>query len=1139
MREREPIELTTKPVDSTLNLRGNIFMPEPGSGEIPQAPSEIKDSPENKKGNIGRAVSERENTARQALRNLVAPGEDASIEERSSYELIKRELLEMAGRPAIAGGAEDRTEKMTPAEMAKEIRDSLNELPSTERQKYLARLEEAKSLGPKEKEDLLREMVNAIDSQINDVTRIIDETIRNSRISQSESEDAIGPGSSRDEVYKEINKSHKVKIDTLASSIKQGISRLSDSEEKNEEVIGELLNDEALFSWVGTLAIDNEDDSSLRVREQIGDVMSSKDSIEDKKARLSQIVDSISQRYIARKEKRPEDPYNPVDSIQDLAKWISASQGADLWGENGQYPILDKEGKFHGENMILWVREQTNKMHVDNRNDAISPLGSIHVKIGISPVSLYEMVRIDRQRFMKDEETGAVLDDLAEELIIEAWGFGQVRNFDLAYNQQMRDDKKLPEAIGQIHARNDLTNGTTFRELMQMPDVFGKDAKVGRAVMFANDFYYNLSDWEVLVGILGGEKAAAEFPKRLSEFRASEADTVAKIDKKLLAEGFNKDTKASEKEYKREFGERYGLEIVNAIGDIETFTKVDFRNALRIIQNKTDWEGEEKDNKLESFEGFYDAKDPDRFYVTETQADTGEKIQHDLFDSQGRFNIATFVKYMNIYNYANPEQSMLALTKELVRQKAAQKFGLKAGVESDKTLAERKKQKFAELVKEQISIGRTELQARNEAKRQIFGIERRAERINLEFAEHLAYAFQRPYGGAARNDVNRRGFNALAKLNMEDYLTRQSAANRAGPVGIREAVGIYRNLGPDMWTALRTESRQSPNEIFKDVRNIENTSLGELIAKYKDGLSEKEKAEFSDKSPEEQRDILREKAVKDEVKGLKFADGAEADVASNVQGRGFQIFHAQTGGDRMDLNKAVTWDPFTGVKIDTPYVEEHVNDGMIKPARYFGSTNGANKFSSETRRLTKVVDGLPVYEDTTLAESSYSPEIIREMVLYNGGRIAGERVSIDANGKVDLTNLSQEQKDYLDYGDGRLLMVKVGLALDFGALLAHHRKLRGHAQRWGWVKNEAFFGMLEAMEEMEPDPNNPGRERTKLDENGQPLRFFDDKLMNLMRKRGGVKSWKLLLEDAGLQAGGPLALSILEMIMKFSQGIVK
>lgn len=941
------------------------------------------------------------------------------------------------------------------------------------------------------------------------------------------------------EEVQEFIDSQKAEIDQIMEGLLQKISGADAS--NFDQIFAEISGNEDFNAWIDAVYREKpkyKENVNKRIRlerhnlrQRITNIGASSEDVSAKKMKLAELVRTIGEKFKTDELQEGKDQYNPVTSVQELGKYIAITHGADLWGEKGIHPIIDENGEFHPENMIIWMREQTNKMHTDNRSDAISPLGSIHINTGFRDVSLYEMVRLNRQRYMRDARSpsGEILDSLAEELIMESWAFGQIRNASLAYVQAMNEDKRLPEVINQIHARSDLTHGETLRILLKMSDSFGGgDLRVGRAVLYANDVYYHLSDWQKLVEIFGG-KAGFGFIERFNtqgmpgiianvDGQSAEIERMAR--QKVIDKGKdpNHDKKALEDAIKSIRNIQIESAILKYISDperagglgVETLTKDDFRDAIRVIQGKNDWED------IDDYDGFYSASNPDMFYCKNPSAKEGGSVN--LFDTEGRFDILTFVRGMNIYNDANPDISKVDLLRELIRLKAAKATGISGGIARDWDGDDGKNARRAQweaIVETQksMSSSMTDEHAQKEATRQMKDIKRKGARVNIEFAEHLAEAFQRPYGGAARNDTNRRGYDALTKMYLEEYLVRQSAAGRGGPVGVREAVGIYRNVGPDHWAALKTETGYSPVEVYDAIRDIENNP----------NLDDQQKSE----------------QIKAWIDELKFATSAEKDIAGNVQSRGFQMFHAQTGGHRLELDKLVSYDPFTGVKINLGEWEDKFSDGIIKPARYFGSTNGGMKWTSKVRRLDSIAsdkNGFPTYETVTLAEASYGPKVIGHFKEQ-----LRKEFHIDEGTNIDLGNLdalgeakAKAIRQYMDYGEGRIAMVKIGLALDLGAQLLHHRNLRGHAHRWGYVRTEAFFHALEAMEEIKSD----GKGGTV----GTGKTFFDHELMELIREEGRSKKFRLAAEDLGLEmagAGGPLWGALIEMLARIGQASVR
>ena len=123
-----------------------------------------------------------------------------------------------------------------------------------------------------------------------------------------------------------------------------------------------------------------------------------------------------------------------IDSVEALARFIVQKQNAELWGEDGELPII-KDGKFNETNFILWLRQQSGELHWDNPNAKMAPLEAVGIQnIYGSFIPIYFMTRF-KEQYLKDESSGRVLTDLAEDLKYEAFLFGDWRNAYLIHRQ--------------------------------------------------------------------------------------------------------------------------------------------------------------------------------------------------------------------------------------------------------------------------------------------------------------------------------------------------------------------------------------------------------------------------------------------------------------------------------------------------------------------------------------------------------------------------------------------------------------------------------------------------------------------------------------------------------------------------------
>lgn len=119
-------------------------------------------------------------------------------------------------------------------------------------------------------------------------------------------------------------------------------------------------------------------------------------------------------------------------------------------------------------------------------------------------------MKYDKQRYFSDPNTGEIMDDLYNEVVLEAWLFGVCTN-DLAYRQVMNSDEKLFDAIAALNAKNEHTNSTNAADYYSMADRYvrgydenGKervrDTKVGDGILLANSIYRNIADIDRLQG---------------------------------------------------------------------------------------------------------------------------------------------------------------------------------------------------------------------------------------------------------------------------------------------------------------------------------------------------------------------------------------------------------------------------------------------------------------------------------------------------------------------------------------------------------------------------------------------------------------------------------------------------------------
>lgn len=410
---------------------------------------------------------------------------------------------------------------------------------------------------------------------------------------------------------------------------------------------------------------------ATRVSEQREDESSGSDEELIKKGRKKGVVfNSIYQRGITEGWFDPDLLRTEPRSIVDLAKWIMITDDARIWGPDGDNPLFvvktvgvpnldpltgeqlkDKNDKllwkeqaeieFQSDSFIKWLRNKMIELHLDNSTDPMSPLTQVAIRTLYSPVNLISM-KYDKQRYFSDPKTGEIMDDLYNEVILEAWLFGVRRNNDLAYRQVMNSDDKLFETIVGLNSKNEHTNSTNAADYYSMADKYvrgydenGKerkrDTKVGDAILMANALYRNISDIEKLRQLLPS--------------------------------------------------------------DSPLFTREGWENAVRVINGVGKWEKITEYANMRFEEG--------RVYVI----DPATKQEQVIFDKDGKVNDANLIKYLNFFVSPTSLQTNIAHVRELVKLSIAKEIGLDDGLSYPPTKEEwDREEELAKSEKRSISL---------------------------------------------------------------------------------------------------------------------------------------------------------------------------------------------------------------------------------------------------------------------------------------------------------------------------------------------------------------------------------------------------------------------------------------------------
>lgn len=722
-----------------------------------------------------------------------------------------------------------------------------------------------------------------------------------------------------------------------------------------------------------------------------------------------------------------------INSIQDLAKFIMNKQESALYGAFNKYALIDyvkdpatgeTKEVFRPDNFLIWVRDQIIQLHDDNRTGEMQPLSAVAIETQLRTITIYMMQRFKGQYF-RDEETNEIMTDLADTAVNMCYLFGFFRNMDLAYKQVMNSDEDLPKTIVGIHAKNDVTHGDNWAQFLSMPDRFGQAKK------------------DPSGNVLRDEKGSIVYDR---DTRVGDAELVANDIYYNLSD----------------IGEL--RDIVGEKGSL--MTKEGFKKTL-LLQQMTAGQKHEWDGGPDGVEGFYD-KEKDNFYLY--NKDTGKKDYIFKGNSIDEKNYLTFV---NFFNAPTPDKTQMDFVRDLIRLTIAEKAGLESGLaRNEQELAERKAR--YEKRKAENGIDDAEMDYKRHVK---------AAQINTKFAEYSSFVQQRPLMVAARNDINRRGYDASTKLDL-NYIVRQSGAGTAGPIGSTEFLKhqIIKNFGVDFVAGLKTESKRSPYEIFREIRKAMNdTSLSH------------------DQREDKKAALLAE---------LRFQDNAALDYSSNAIKRAYDIFHQVVDAQGLDLNKIVSKNFLEGIKYNTAEFEKQIKDDFIKPMRYAFSSNSALKYGQMYRGFEQLKDNMPVYKWKTLADHMFGDEVlddIKKDALKN--RLKIDKYD-DEGHKIPPSKMSHMQRyqEYLNSSDGRTRIVKNITRARLAAELRKHRNRWGPAERWSADMVNKFLLSLETIKEFKKD------EKGNIVETGD--RFFSDGDIAWIRQHSKTGYKRMMAEEA-------------------------
>jgi len=746
-------------------------------------------------------------------------------------------------------------------------------------------------------------------------------------------------------------------------------------------------------------------------------------------------------------------------SVVDLAKWIMVTDDARIWAPDATYPLfkiikeanLDTgeaaEIEFQPDSFIIWLRNKMIELHNDNSTDPMSPLTQVAIRTLYSPVNILQM-KYDKQRYFSDPNTGEIMDDLYNEVVLEAWLFGVRRNNDLAYRQVMNSDEKLFDAIAALNAKNEHTNSTNAADYYSMADRFvrgydenGKekvrDTKVGDGILLANSIYRNIADIDRLQG----------------------ADAVTENGKtKPAVEGV--------------------LEKDNVM-----FTRKGWEDAIRMLTDKGVWE------EVKSYGNLYFEDE-----VYSVNPKTKQKTV--IFDKTGKINKAGFIGYMNFFVSPTSLQSNIRVVREIVKQAVADEMNFDNGLGYPPSEEEKE---------------RDHSEAKAEKKNFSITARRNVKRVNLEFVEINSFVEQRWNGAAAKADTGFRGYDAWTKMNAQKYRERQSGGGTMGPIGNPYDIPILKNVAPDMWLSMRTESNESAQEVFNKIVRIQRQ-----IYKYPDGDPERERLQ-------KERDEI--------MATLRFPDTTQQDWASNQVIRGAKIWHAMLGTEDIGFSKLVTRNAFGVLQYSRGEFEKVVKDEFLKNRRYAFKSNNAINYGAVDRVYTDVGEGKMGFKDMTVAESMFGHNVIYPLLEeWYEGKI--KFTKFDENGESTTVNTKDVPiNEYLNTDAGRNHIFKNVCRAGLAAQLKSHRQYFGTGERWDASMVHNFIDSLKTLKSYKEDPNNPGEEIF----GGES--FFTHEDIEWILKTAGCPHWKLVRDEA-LLSGLEMGKMLPELFKMFFSGIV-
>ena len=450
---------------------------------------------------------------------------------------------------------------------------------------------------------------------------------------------------------------------------------------------------------------------------------------------------------------------------------------------------------------------------------------------------------------------------------------------------------------------------------------------------------------------------------------------------------------------------------------------------------------------------------------------------------------------MNFFVSPTSLQSNIRVVREIVKQAVADEMHFDNGLGYPASEEEKE---------------RDHDEARAEKRNFSISARRNIERINLDFVEINSFVEQRWNGAAARADIGFRGYDAWTKMNAQKYRERQSGGATMGPIGNPYDIPILKNVAPDMWLAMRTESNESAQEVFNKIVRLQRRM-------------------YKTTDPEERNQLQNER---DKIMAtLRFPDATQQDWASNQVIRGAKIWHAMLGTEDLGFSKLVTRNALGVLQYSRGDFEKVVKDEFLKNRRYAFKSNNAINYGAVDRVYTDIGEGKMGFKEMTVAESMFGYNVINPLLEeWYEGKIKFNK--FDENGKSKIVNTGDVTiNEYLNTDAGRNHIFKNVCRAGLAAQLKAHRQYFGTGERWDTSMVHNFIDSLKTLKSYKEDPNNPGKEIL----GGES--FFTHEDIEWIMKTAGCPHWKLVAAEFGM-TGLDMTKMMPELFKVFFSGIV-